>query len=166
MLFPALVLSLALSVPAAAPPPPTTVVILRHAEKSSSRANSSLSAAGRRRAQALAAELAPLGPAALYASDRWRTRQTLEPLSRRLGLPLLQRPLGSEEELGPEILRLHAGRTVVVCGHSDTLGTIAASLGWEGPFPVVDGFERLFVVRVPAGGEGVTLEERTQRTPP
>ena len=148
----------------------TLVVLLRHAEKTGKHPLSELSAPGRRRAEALIPLLVPYRPAALYASDRKRTLQTLAPLARRLGLAVEIRPLGAEEALAGEILVEHRGTTVVVCGHSDSLAQIASDLGYPGTFPPVEGFDRLWIVRIPADEAPPTLEERPQplvpRRPP
>ncbi len=149
--------------PEAGPPPgETVVVLLRHAEKSSKHPLSELSSAGRRRAAALVPVLAPFRPKNLFASDRRRTQQTLEPTARALGLALRVLPLGDEEALAAEILGERRGETAVVCGHSDSLARIAAYLGSEEEFPPVDGFDRLWIVRIPADDGRVTVEERLQ----
>ena len=140
----------------------TLVVLLRHAEKTGKHPLAQLSAAGRRRAEALVPLLVPYRPAALYASDRKRTQQTLAPLAQHLGLTVAIRPLGAEEALAGEILAEHRGTTVVVCGHSDSLAQIASDLGFPGTFPAVDGYDRLWFVRIPVDDAPPTLEERAQ----
>lgn len=66
-----------------------------------------LSDRGRRDAERVAEVIAPAGPAAVYSSPYRRARQTVEPLARRLGLPieelaeLRERALGSFDSSGP-----------------------------------------------------------------
>jgi broad specificity phosphatase PhoE len=142
----------------------TTIVLLRHAERLGKFTNMGLSRDGRRRAQALATELAPMQPLALYASDYLRTQQTLEPLSRSLGVPIRVRPRMSPEALAAEILREFHGGTVVVCGHSDTVGLLAHALGYSPGIAKVGEFDLLWVLRI--GPEGFqSIEERRQPTP-
>lgn len=131
----------------------TRVVLVRHGEKASKAPDAELSDLGRRRAKALAEELLPLAPAVLYATERRRTQETLEPLARRLGLALQVKP--PEDSLGTarEILARHRGKVVVVCGHSDTLADLAAGLGLAGPFPPVGGYDGLWVLEW-TGGQG------------
>ncbi|MBI4911642.1 MAG: histidine phosphatase family protein [Acidobacteria bacterium] len=143
----------------------TTVVLFRHAEKAGEKGDVELSEAGRRRAERLAVLLVPMKPQVLFASDRRRTRQTLAPLASRAGLQVLQRPAGEEEALAREILARHRGLRVVVCGHSDTLATLARGLGVTGPFPPVTGYEGLWILRIPPSGP-VLLESREQEGPP
>jgi phosphohistidine phosphatase SixA len=139
-----------------------TVVFLRHAEKTSRRTNAELTQVGRRRAQQLAGELAVFQPNVLFASNHRRTQRTLEPLAERLGLPLQVYLRGAERDLGQRLLQECAGKTVVVCGHSDTLMDLAAALGYRPSFPEVSGFDRFWVLRVAAPGGQVTLDERRQ----
>jgi phosphohistidine phosphatase SixA len=144
----------------------TTVVLVRHAEKISKGRYSSLTSTGRRRAAALAHELAARKPAALFTSDLTRSQETLRPLAEVTGLPLRARPYGDERALGGEILEEHRGETVVVCGHSGTLAQIARSLGWSGDFPGVIGFDRIWTLTIPPSGEPVTLVEARQSFAP
>ena len=144
----------------------TTVVLVRHGEKATADKDTELSALGRQRAQALVEQLLPLKPVALYCSERRRTRQTLEPLGKRLELPVQARPFGAENALRDEILKQHKGQTVVVCGHSDTVPTLAAAMGYSGKLTVADSaFDRLWIVRIPEKGEAL-LEECGQKPLP
>ena len=161
--------ALSLALPAAGgveigadPAPPTVVVLVRHAEKTYKKRDSDLSPNGRKRAEALVAELRPLAPEALYASGMRRTQQTLAPLAASLDLEVTVRPLGDEEAVAAEILARHRGGLVVVCGHSETLTRFVSALGWDGDFPVVQTFDRIWTVTVPASGADVSLSERRQ----
>jgi phosphohistidine phosphatase SixA len=140
----------------------TTVILLRHAEKVSKGRYTSLTKTGRRRAAALATELAARKPAALFSSDLVRSQETLRPLAEAAGLPLRAWPYGDERALAAEILEEHRGETVVVCGHSETLALIASSLGWSGDFPGVIGFDRIWTLTIPPSREPVTLVESRQ----
>ncbi len=139
-----------------------TVVFLRHAERTSKYSNAELTKAGRNRAQRLVAVLDGYRPAALFASDMVRTQRTLEPLARQLGLPLQIYERGRERVLGRVLLERFQGQTVVVCGHSDTLMNLVAALGYGESFPEIGDFDRYWVLRVPAVGSEVSLEERRQ----
>src|SRR5262245_47640022 len=66
---------------------PVTVLCVRHAEKDAAGgADPGLSESGRKRARALADALRSAHVSRLYASTLRRTRETLEPLARQLGL--------------------------------------------------------------------------------
>lgn len=143
----------------------TVVLLVRHGEKVSEAADAELSEAGRQRAERLAALFAPLKPAALFASDRLRTQQTLAPLAKATGLTVQARKAADAAGLAAHLLGDWKGRTVVVCGHSNTVGPIAAALGHQGPFREPEGFDLYWVVRISPQGRA-TLEERPQAVPP
>jgi broad specificity phosphatase PhoE len=140
----------------------TVVVFLRHAEKSSKRTNAQLNEAGRGRAKRLGTELAAFHPVGLFASNLRRTQQTLEPLADQLRLPIQFYDRGAEAALAETLLERFSGRTVVVCGHSDALMILVAGLGYRESFPEINGFDRIWILRVPPPPGVVTLEERRQ----
>jgi len=142
----------------------TVVVLIHHAEKGARSSNAHLSSRGLRRAEVLAEELAAFNPAAIFATDVWRTQQTVAPLAGRLGLKPEIRARGEEAAVAREVLEDWKGRTVVICGHSDSLATLASALGFPGFFPEVRAYDRLWVLTVPAGPGPVSLEERTQKS--
>ncbi len=144
----------------------SVVVFLRHAEKTRRGDMAELSPAGHRRAAALPLDLLPYRPVALFASDRRRTQQTLAPLAARLGLPVQIYERGQEAALSQRLRLFYEGKTVIVCGHSDTLGAMVGALGHEPEFPEILGFDRYWVLRIPAGQEPPSLEEHRQKHRP
>ncbi len=140
----------------------TRVILVRHAEKMSEERDAALSDTGKRRASALAEELLPMAPASLFATERRRTQETLAPLARRTSLAVRVKDPMDSKGTAAEILAQHRGRVVVVCGHSDTLGEIAAGLGYRGYFPVVTGFDRIWILDLPAKSGSPVLKERIQ----
>lgn len=140
----------------------TRVILVRHAEKASEERDAALSDTGRRRASALAEELLPLAPAGLFATERRRTQETLAPLARRTRLAVRVKDPMDSQGTAAEILAKHRGQVVVACGHSDTLGEIAAGLGYRGFFPVVTGFDRIWILDLPAKAGPPVLKERIQ----
>ncbi|WP_306591732.1 phosphoglycerate mutase family protein [Geothrix sp. 21YS21S-4] len=146
----------------------TTVVVLRHAERQSFLdQDSPLSDAGLRRAAALPPQLAGFKPAALYASDRKRTQQTLAPFAAQSGVAPLVRSADGTEALAAEILRERRGQTVIVCWHHDLVKKLARGLGVKGPLPYwsLDTYDRLWIISVPAQG-APTLVEKLQASAP
>lgn len=125
----------------------TTIVLVRHAEREAG-ADPPLNAEGEQRAEALLAALRDSGVAAIYATDLNRNRQTAQPLADALGLELrtfselrfVDTP-GLANELVNEILRDHAGRTVLI------VGNIGSSL-----FPNSPGINQALFERL--GGDG------------
>lgn len=143
----------------------TVVVLVRHGEKVSEEANAELAEAGLRRAEALVPLLAPMRPAALFASERKRTQQTLGPLAKATGLPLQIRKAKEEAALAKHLLEAWKGRTVVVCGHSNTVGPLAVALGVMGGIPEPKGFDRYWIVKVDGLGKA-SVEDLPQAAPP
>ncbi len=139
-----------------------TVVILRHAEKTGHATNAGLTINGQRRAEALVAELAPLKPVALFASEHRRTQLTIQPLACALGLSIQARPRWRPHAIAAEILRDFLQGTVVICGHHDTVGALAHALGYKGSLDDVYDFDLYWVLRI--GPEGfLSFEERRQK---
>ena len=137
---------------------PTTVLLVRHAEKAKGEGRDpALTARGTARAQALARALGPVPVAAIYSTPFKRTQATAAPTAAAKGLSVQVTPAerGFPKALAERILREHRGRTVLVVGHSNTLGPTLAALD-AGPTFTLDEseFGDLFVATVPARGPG------------
>ncbi len=142
-----------------APTAQRTVILLRHAEKdpASDPKDPALSRAGEERARQLARLLAKAGATRLIASEFRRTRTTLEPLAKALGLSVESRPAREVEALARELQNAPSGSVTVVAGHSNTLPKLATSLGAPitglvGAKPELDDsdYDCLFVLTLPA----------------
>lgn len=122
-----------LTAPLAAQQSPTVVIIVRHAEKAAEPANDPpLTETGTARAQALAALLGDAQVAAVMHTPTTRTRETARPVAERFGLTPEVLPLGpmARHAAGvAEAVRKHAGKTVVVVGHSNTIMSYIEALG-------------------------------------
>lgn len=146
----------------------TTVVVVRHAEKATDDPRDpSLSPAGQARAQALAAALADAGVSAVFTTELKRTWLTADPVVKRGNLPVQKRPVSGGDvpaqarDLAREILARHAGQTVLVVGHSNTVPEIVKALSGDAVPPIDDSeYDHLFVVTVPASGEGSVIQAR------
>ena len=126
---------------------PTIVLIVRHAEKSAPSGDIPLSQAGFERAQVLACVLADANISAIYTSKFIRTIQTAEPLAKRLNL--VPQQIYEVETLAKNILEHHAGQTVLVVHHSDTVPELIKALGADTKPEIADNeFDKLFVVTV------------------
>jgi broad specificity phosphatase PhoE len=127
--------------------PVTTLLVVRHADRAGQA--DSLSAAGVARARDLVHVAQTASVRAIYHSDTRRTRDTAAPLAASLGLDLLEYPAKETAPLIERVLEDHAGQTVLIVGHSNTVPTIIAAAG--GPvIPDLDEkeFDGLFVVYV------------------
>lgn len=160
-------------VPSQAAPPvsataTTTVIVVRHAEKATDDPRDpSLSPAGEARAQALAAALRDAGVAAVYSTELKRTWLTADPLAKSAGLTVEKRPMAGGDvptyarELAKEVLARHAGRTVLIVGHSNTVPEIVAQLGGARPADLAESdFGDIFRVRGDGTVERLRLENR------
>jgi broad specificity phosphatase PhoE len=139
---------------------PTTVIVVRHAEKATDDPHDpGLTAAGEARARTLLDVVGDAGVAAIFSTQFRRTRATVEPLARNLGLPVVVREAASgqaeryAQELAHEILATFAGRSVVVVGHSNTVPQIVHALSGHHVAEISEQeYDHLFVVVVSAGG--------------
>lgn len=132
-IFLLLVCILAAGANASAQSKSTVVILVRHAEKGTAPANDPpLTEAGVARAKALAAALTNTGVQAVITTELTRTRETARPLVEARGLSIESIHTGPAEahvRLVADAVRAHAGQTVLVVGHSNTIPAIIAALG-------------------------------------
>lgn len=141
----------------------TTIVLVRHGERlTDDPRDPGLSPAGEARAQALADALQGAQVSAVYATELKRTQATAEPVAKRFQLGVQVSPSGRPAgELAQEILRRHAGETVVVVGHSNTIPGIVQALSGQPAGTIQDHeFHHLFVVVVPPAGPARVIQAR------
>jgi phosphohistidine phosphatase SixA len=144
----------------------TTVFLVRHAEKADApKEDPPLSEKGNLRSQELARMLEGAGVKAIYTSQYLRTKQTAEPLSKQLGLPitaisLKMSPSNPREVSEQSIAEItgkiyeHAGDAALVIGHSNTVPEVIKKLGGD-VVPKIDEkrFDDLFIVTVYGKGK-------------
>lgn len=156
--------------PEASPPAARTVILVRHAEKDAAAKDTRdppLSEAGSARARELSRLLGASGASHLYTSELRRTRDTLAPLSARLGVANEAVPAAKPEALVALLDGLPAGSVAVACGHSNTIPRVAELLGAKLPGLVEsqglamladDAYDRVFVITRPATGPAACVE--------
>lgn len=165
LLLPLLLASACAAGPHGVPGPaamPTVVLLVRHAEKEAGE-DPWLSPAGKARAQVLAHVAGGTAARAVYATPYRRTQQTAQPVARHLGLAVTVRDAGEKQAQSfvRELLRTHAGQTVLVVGHSNTLPALVEALTGERLTPIADDeYDRLLVVTRPAEGPAHLLTLR------
>lgn len=146
-------------------PPQTAFLVVRHAEKIEQDPDDpddpALDASGLRRADALAELLAKVPLSAVYATPTRRARQTAEPLARRHGLEVRDYdPAQPPSALATVLHTRHAGATVLVVGHSNTVPGIVSALCACPMAPLTEqDYGDLFEVRIAANGAS-TLDRR------
>ena len=116
-----LAIVLAISVQAFAQSQITTFILVRHAEKGEDGTKDpDISEEGKKRANRLAEMLSKTSITAIYSTAYKRTRNTVAPLAGAKGLEVLHYdPLKGEAI--DKMLKDHAGQTVVISGHSNTI---------------------------------------------
>lgn len=153
-LFFAIVLCLLLATAARAQ---RAIFLVRHAEKVDESRDPPLSEAGQARARALAALLKDAGIRAIYVSEYRRTRQTAEPLARKLGLSPVTVAAADREGLLRSLRVDHRDDVVLVVGHGDTLPPLLKALGSPQEIGIARGdYDNLFLL-VPRAGAAPTL---------
>ena len=134
--FKILVFAIALTVCASLPAvgqAPTTILLVRHAEKAGEPTDRDpeLSEAGRQRAAELARVLGDANITAIYSTPFIRTEKTAAPLAEKLGLEVTITPITRTfvQDLAATLRSQHAGETVLVVGHSNTVPQTITALG-------------------------------------
>lgn len=173
---------LVVSTPFSALAAPARILFLRHAEKPAE--GPELNATGRRRAAALPSlflsdpRAAAWGrPVALFAASpekpggSIRSIQTIEPLGRALGLPLITRFRRDDvQAVAQDILSSPAfdGKTVLVCWEHKRIPDIMRALGWtRGPNRWPDDvFDRVWILDFDRSGRPVRFRNLPERVLP
>ena len=131
--------------------PPTVVLLVRHAEKAAQPAQDPpLSEAGAARAQALVAVARDAGVSAIITTQYVRTKSTAEPTATALKVApqvVQAGPMPQHAKAVAEEIMKHAGKTVLVVGHSNTVPAIVGALGAPQPRDLCESeYDQIFVV--------------------
>lgn len=141
----------------------TTLILVRHCERDPG-LDPPLNAEGQARAAILTDVLRENGVTAIYATDLLRNRQSVAALAEELGLnvnlvnpALYADTVFAANQVLDEVLRDHAGGTVLFCGNiGSTLGTpgiceaLYERLGGTGTAPVR--YQDMYVCIIPENG--------------
>ena len=145
----------------------TTIIFVRHAEKVVDAGDDpSLSPAGNRRAAELARQMVDAdvvaGVDALYATKFKRSRETVEPLAKALGLEINEYDAEDTEGVLETILRTHKGKIILVVGHSDTIPLLIANLGASKNVPPIadNEYDNIYLISIPWFGKTKTIRLR------
>ncbi len=124
------------------------IFIVRHAEKASSTdPDTPLALQGEDRALALARLLRNAGVTQVFATDKQRTQQTVEPLCDQKGLTATIVKADDTAGLVKQLKAVAKDAVVVVAAHSDTIPGILKALGIAGPITIKDDqYGRVFLV--------------------
>jgi phosphohistidine phosphatase SixA len=144
----------------------TTVFLVRHAEKAANPPEDPpLVESGYKRSQELGNILVKAGIKAIYTSQYLRTKQTAEPLAKKLGItstaiPIRMSALNPREIAQESIKEIvekiyeRAGENALIVGHSNTIPEVIRALGGD-IVPRIDEkeYDDIFVVSVYARGK-------------
>ncbi|HTF22132.1 MAG TPA: phosphoglycerate mutase family protein [Chryseolinea sp.] len=137
----------------------TTFILVRHAEKVMDKSKDPvLTEQGNARARRLQALLEKVSIDAIYTTPYKRTRTTVEPLAQARGLALREYEPEKEAAID-EILLQHAGKTILVSGHSNTIPEIANWLTGSKQYSEFDDtdYGNLMIVSVVQKGSVATV---------
>lgn len=144
----------------------TVVLIVRHAEKAGESGDVPLSSAGEVRARALVDVARRAGVSAVITTQYQRTRATAAPIAESLGVtPEVLEARGAVPQharaVADAIRGRHAGKTVLVVGHSNTVPPIATALGAPALPDICDEvYDQLYTVVVAADGSARLIVSR------
>lgn len=99
----------------------TTIILIRHAEQLNLDPDSPLTPKGAKRADDLAALLANTTVDAVYTTPLVRSLSTVQPLCAQKGLIPVTYPRGEYLVALQQITSNYKGKTVLICGHPETV---------------------------------------------
>ena len=130
--------------------PPTVVILVRHAEKGTQPPQDPpLTDGGAARANALVAVARQAGVTAIITTQFERTRKTAEPTAVELKITpeIVQAGGPAHAKAVADQVMKHAGGTVLVVGHSNTVPAIVGALGAPQPKDLCDSeYDQVFTV--------------------
>jgi photosystem II stability/assembly factor-like uncharacterized protein len=141
----------------------TIVILVRHAEKASSSGDPGLTSDGEARARALADAVQHFRLDGVVVSEYRRTQATAAPAAVARGLVPIVVPVGPTvvahaESVAAAIRRFPPHSTVLVVGHSNTLGPIIAALGGPATRDLCDAeYATMFVLTTSESGAPARL---------
>lgn len=135
----------------------TILIFVRHAEKQEDGTKDpSLNERGVQRALKLSELISEnYDLKAIYSTGYKRTRETAQPVSELLGLPVNEYQLSYPDSLVKAIIELHRGEQVLIVGHSNTTPMLANIALGERTFEQLDEsvFDTIFEVRIDTTGK-------------
>lgn len=151
----------------------TTILLIRHAEKELTPYDPDppLSPAGQARADELVHVVSKAAVKAIFATDTRRSKQTVQPLANYLNISVSSYSDANVEvlkELKKSILSNHAGKVVLVAGHSNTFAIIITTFGDDGSKCTVndDEYDNLCVITVYTSGKANVVNLKYGATSP
>ncbi len=131
------------------------IYLTRHAEKAAMTGDPALTAEGVARAQNIAAILKKVKIAHIFSTNYARTKQTAQPLSAALSLPVQSYDPGQQASFAKQVLALKSNTLIV--GHSNTIPDMVRQLGGDpgSDIPETE-FNRLYQLTIEKDGSVTT----------
>lgn len=136
----------------------TTLILVRHAEKAAEGKDPGLTTEGLARAVSLSRMLSDTKVTAIYSTKYARTETTVQSLANSKGLKIENYDPSKVTYLD-DILSKHAGGTIVICGHSNTIPGAANYLLGNNELKNFEDYEydNILIVTVSEKGKGKLL---------
>jgi broad specificity phosphatase PhoE len=138
------------------------IFLVRHTEQDGRPSvvdDPALTEVGHRRAQALAQVLKDAGINVIYTTERRRSIQTAEPISKSLNIERKIHPAQDRDGLISRLRTQHANDRVLVVSHSLTLPRLLKALGY--PIDItIEEYDNLFVIVPKSDGSPLVLRLR------
>jgi len=133
----------------------TTIIIVRHAEKDTAKGQGNdpaLSAAGTMRAENLVTLLKDYKPDIIYSTNYIRTKSTVSPLAAKNNITVQLYDPANLPGFAND-LKQQKGKTIIVCGHSNTNPQLANLLAGNSNFKQMDDnvYNRIFTITIENG---------------
>ena len=142
----------------------TTVILVRHAEKAAQpAADPPLTEDGKARAQALWEAVKDANVSAIITTQLARTVETAAPTAAATRVtPQVVQAAGADHSARvAAAVKQHAGHTVLVVGHSNTVPGIIAALGAKEPAAICDPeYDGFYVVSIGVDGKASVIKSR------
>ena len=138
----------------------TTFILVRHAEKASDGTrNPPLNEDGKARSANLAEMLSNQEIVALYSTPFKRTQETLQPIADMKSLEVQDYDPYAKGEWLATLAEKHAGGTVVISGHSNTIPSLANALLGSETFSQFDesDYSNLIIIVASEVGKGTLV---------
>lgn len=152
-----LIAALVAAAPSAQQAPATVVILVRHSERAPGSGDPPISEAGQARARALAEVGKVAGVQVIITTQFQRTKQTAAVLAEALGITTAT--VATQSDVAKHVadvaaaVKQHAGKTVLVVGHSNTIPAIVGALGGPKlPDFCETEYDNLFTMVLEAGG--------------
>ena len=145
----------------------TTIIVVRHAEKEivtgdgQMKADPPLSVEGKTRAENLVTALKEFTPTAVFSTNYERTRATVTPLSKKIGVDIQLYDARNQQAFADKLKSME-GSTILVAGHSNTVpGLVNLIIGDNNKYANLDEsvYNKIFIVRITDGVPTVEIRE-------